>query len=240
MGIQLHDLVAGEFLHVCFCEAQGAVRVIELDKVRALAQVIQFKLHLGGEDGQQRVPVDDFSAAKHQLMEFEGAVTLFVHVHLQGLVKGVHGELVVVGEGYYIVAQAFIYVVRLLGPGFGLVERERALDPCVGVEVGPLPALDGIQGAVGVVDVGAAEGPGFPEAVDGAYAGDQQGHQQEQRHGGHRHVQDMKEFFHQIFLLLARGTRTRRAPGWTSSSKDVPASKGSPSKWTAPPPFLQM
>ena len=164
--IQLHDLVTGKFFYLLPRKADGAVRMVNLDKVRILPQAVQLELLLGGQERKERVPVPYRRAAEHQFVELEGAVALLIHIHLQGGVVGMFCELVVIGKGDNIVAQAAVYRVCIGGVIGALVHRPGTVHPGMRMEVGPFPAQRAVQGGIGVKDVRSAERPGRAEIVN--------------------------------------------------------------------------
>ena len=182
-GVQFHDPVAGKRLQVAPGQAHRPVGMVDLDEVRVLPEAVQLELHLGGQQWKERVEMDHPVAPEHQLMELEGAVALLVHIDLEGGVEGMAGDLVVVGEGDDVVPEPFILGIRLVRPQLALVRREGTLDPGVGVEVRPFPAVRRVQVPVRVEDVRPAERARFAEVVDGADGGDEDPEEKQNQDG---------------------------------------------------------
>jgi hypothetical protein len=124
-------------------------------------------------------------------MEFERAVTLLVHIDLEGGVGGMDGEFVVIGEGDDVIAELLVLRQCLIRPLLTFVHRERPFDTGMGMEIGPLPAVSGIQTAVGVEDVRTAERVWVTEVVNGTETGPQDCQNQQKGGGKDNLEQDM-------------------------------------------------
>ena len=158
--------------------------MVDLDQVGIGAQPVQLELLLGGQHGQQRVPVLDSRTAEHQFVELVRAVSLFIDIHLQGAVEGMICNLVVVGESHDVVAQGTQHGIRIGGRVRAFVQGPGAVHTGVGMEQGPFPALATVQRLVRVEDVGAAECLWHPEGIHRADAGDQHQQQDQQHQAG--------------------------------------------------------
>ena len=181
--IQLHNLVAGKFFYLLPREANSAVRMVDLNEVRILPQAVQFILLLGGQEGKEGVIVLYGRAAEHQFVELEGAVALLIHIHLQGGVVGMFCELVVIGKGDDIVAQAAVYRVCIGGVIGAFVHRPGTVHPGMRMEVGPFPAQRAVQRSIGVEDIRAAERPGRAKMIYGRKFRHQHQQYKQQEHG---------------------------------------------------------
>ena len=143
--------------------------MVYLDEVGAFSKIVQFPLLLRCQKGEKWVPVNHLLASEYQFVEFEGAVALLIHVHLQGGIEGVFRDVVVVGEGYDIVAQFFQGFIGFFRPVFAFVQG--AFYFRVAVEQRPLPAVLLPEISIGIEDVRAFEGLALTEVIDGAQAG---------------------------------------------------------------------
>ena len=169
--------------------------MIDLNEVRACTQIVQLKLLLRCQQWQQHIPMDDLLAAKHQLMEFEGAIAVLIDIDLQCGVEGMCGQLIVIREGDNVVAQFLQCLERLASRIFTLVPWQRSFHLGMCVKQCPLPTdgysvcrhsrADAIQRTIGVEDVRSFKRCRITEIVDRAdscYQYSQQDYKQQRRH----------------------------------------------------------
>ena len=179
VGIQLGELVAGEFRHVVLRHPHGPVGMVDLHDVRPVGQSVQFELFLARQERQQRVPVLHPVASEHQLVELERTVALFIDIDLERGIERMRRNLVVIGKGDDVVSQLPVGVIHFLRPGLALVGREGPFHPRMRMQARPFPTEGRVQVPVRIVDIIAGKRRRSPEVINGAHPRNQDRQEQQ-------------------------------------------------------------